>query len=181
LAPGEEGQAGLAASEPRFLIIGKVERPHGVRGEVRVSILTDLPERFTWLKRVFVGDRTLREYGVEAARLHGGTVLLKLTGIDDRNAAESLRSMLLQVPAEESIPLEEGEYFLYQLVGLEVVSETGEVIGELQEVIETGANYVFLVRGPLGEVLLPDTKEVVRQIDFEQRRMTVHLLPGLLA
>jgi 16S rRNA processing protein RimM len=86
----------------------------------------------------------------------------------------------LQVPKDEAIPLEEGEYYLYQLEGLAVYTDEGEHLGELVEVLETKANNVFIVHGSRGEVLLPDTEEVVLEIDFENGRMKVHLLPGLL-
>jgi 16S rRNA processing protein RimM len=168
------------STEPRFLLIGRVERPHGVRGEVRVTAETDQPERFTWLKTVYLGEDNPRPVAVESARLHQGLILLKLAGYDDRDAAESLRQQWLQVPAEEAIPLEEGEYFLYQLIGLQVYSDEGEHLGELTEVLDTRANYVYIVKGPRGEILLPDTEEVIQAIDLTSGRMIVHLLPGLL-
>jgi 16S rRNA processing protein RimM len=121
-----------------------------------------------------------REVAVEGARVHGSQVLLKLVGCDDRNAADSLRGEWLQVPEAEGIPLEEGEYYLYQLEGLAVYSEEGQHLGRLVEVLETKANNVFVINGPLGEVLLPDTPEIIKQIDFENGRMTVYLMPGLL-
>ncbi len=163
-----------------FLVIGQITKPHGVRGEVRVMPYTDLPERFTWLETVYVGEKNPRPVAVEAARLHKNMVLLKLAGFDDRNGAETLRGEWLQLPEEEAIPLEEGEYYLYQLVGLRVFTDTGEALGTLVELIETRANNVFLVRGPRGEVLLPDTAEVVQEIDFDNGRIVVHLIPGLL-
>ncbi len=168
------------SAEPHFLVIGEISKPHGVRGEVRVIPHTDLPERFTWLESVYVGRTNPRRIAVEGVRFHKELILLKLAGYDDRNAAELLRGEWLQVPEEEAIPLEEGEYFLYQLIGLDVVASTGEHLGTLVEVLETGANNVFIVRGPEREILLPDTDEVVLEIDFDQNRMTVFLLPGLL-
>lgn len=168
------------ATEPSFLTIGQVSKPHGVHGEVRVVLHTDVPERFTWLKEVYVGQNPARLVAVEGARLHQGIVLLKLAGYDGREAAETLRGAWLQVPEAEAIPLEEGEYFLYQLEGLHVIADTGESLGILLEVLETGANNVFRVEGPRGEVLLPDTREVILDIDFDNGRVLVHLLPGLL-
>jgi 16S rRNA processing protein RimM len=168
------------ATEPSFLTIGQVSKPHGVRGEVCVILHTDLPERFTWLKELYVGRESFTLIAVEAARLHQNMVLLKLAGYDDRTAAETLRGAWLKVPESEAIPLEEGEYFLFQLEGLEVMADTGEQIGRLVEVLETGANNVFRVVGPYGDVLLPDTREVILDIDFVHGRLTVHLLPGLL-
>ncbi len=167
------------AAEPRFLVIGQVGKPHGVRGEVRVQPYTEQPERFTWLKMVYLGDISPQPVVVESARLHQGMVLLKLAGYDDRTMAETLRGVWLQVPEEEALPLEEGEYYLYQLIDLRVYREDGHYLGLLVDVLETGANNVFVVEGEQGELLLPDTAEVVREIDFANGRMTVHLLPGL--
>jgi 16S rRNA processing protein RimM len=162
------------------LAIGRIVRSHGVGGEVRVVVYTDLPERFTWLTSVLVGEENPQAATVEKVRFHKEQVILKLAGYDSRDAAETLRGQLLQVPEGEAIPLEEGEYFLYQLLGLAVYSEEGEHLGEVAELLETRANTVFIVKGSRGEILLPDTPEVVREIDFERGRMTVHLLPGLL-
>lgn len=153
---------------------------HGVRGEVRVRPHTDLPERFTWLETVYVGEVDPRPLAVEGVRFHKDLVLLKLGGYDSREEAAALKGELLQVPMTEAIPLAEDEYFLYQLIGLAVVTDEGESLGELVEVLETGANNVFVVRGERGDILLPDTSEVIVDIDFENGRLTVHLLPGLL-
>jgi 16S rRNA processing protein RimM len=178
----QDGQRGLVpeTTEPRFLVIGRIVKPHGVQGEMRVEIMTDLPERFTWLEEVYVGEHSPRRVAVDSVRFHKNFVLVKLDGFDTREAAAELRSQLLQVPEDEGIPLEEGEYYLYQLVGLEVYSDEGEHLGELVEVMETKANNVFIVQGSRGEILLPDTEEVVLDIDFENGRMEVHLLPGLV-
>jgi 16S rRNA processing protein RimM len=168
------------AAEPRFLIIGRVLKAHGVHGELRVAVYTDLPERFTWLETIYLGETNPRPIPVEAVRFHQELALLKLAGVDDRDAAEELRGEWLQVPLSEAIPLEEGEYFLYQLLGLTVITDEGETLGELVELLETGANHVFLVRGVRGDLLLPDTPEVIQEIDFANGRMIVHLLLGLI-
>jgi 16S rRNA processing protein RimM len=147
---------------------------------VRVTPHTDQPERFTWLEVVYLGEAEPRPVVVESARLHGDVILLKLVDYDNRDAAESLRGQWLQVPEEEALPLAEGEYYLYQLEGLTVYSDSGQHLGELVAVLETGANNVFVVRGVSGEILLPDVTEVIREIDFAAGRMVVHLLPGLL-
>jgi 16S rRNA processing protein RimM len=167
------------SAEPSFLVIGQIQKPHGVRGEVRVVTHTDYPERFNRLETVYVGEDDPQPMEVESARFHGDLVLLKLAGYDSREEAAELRGEWLLVPESEAVPLEEGEYYLYQLEGLQVFTDDGEELGELMEVIETGANNVFVVRGDTGDLLLPDTDEVVVEIDFENGRMTVHLLPGL--
>lgn len=167
-------------TEPRFLLVGEVVKPHGVRGEVKVRVHTEEAERFGWLETVYVGERALQPMVVESARLHKGGVLLKLAGCDDRDAAERLRGAWLQIPETEALPLEDDEYYLYELQGLQVIDEAGERLGELVDVIETKANNVFVVHDDAGqELLLPDIPQVIREIDFENGRMTVHLLPGL--
>ncbi len=167
-------------TEPRFLVIGRIGKPHGVRGDIRVLPHTDLPERFTWLEEVYIGEKNPRAVLVEYVRFHKHWVLLKLKGFDDRQAVESLRGQLLLVKEDQAIPLEENEYFLFELIGLNVISEDGMALGELIQVIETGANNVFVVDGSKGEILIPDIPEVVRVIDFRNREIIVNLLPGLL-
>lgn len=169
------------ATEPSFLIvIGQISRPHGVHGELRVVPYTDLPERFSWLKTVYVGEKEPQLLQVESVRFHHDLILLKFVGYDDRDAAAVWRGALLQVPESEAIPLAEGEYFLFQLIGLDVVTDSGKPLGKLTQILETGANNVFCVNGEHGELLLPDIDEVILDIDFANGRMTVHPLPGLL-
>ncbi len=177
---GEQGRA----PEPRFLAIGQVVGAHGVRGELRVEILTYDPHRFGRLQQVFVGleGQDPVAWSVEGYRLHRGRALLKLATCDDRTTAETLRGVLLQVPLEEALPLEEGEYYEHQIVGLEVWSVAGEHLGEVIEILYTGANDVYLVRSACPgrrEILIPAIEEVVREIDLESGRLVVELLEGL--
>ena len=162
------------------MVIGRITRPHGVRGEVRVKVHTDLPERFGWLERVFVGDDPPVPMAVENTRMNKEWVILKLAGIDDRDAADGLREAWLQVPEAEGIPLEEGEVYVYQLIGLAVRESDGRELGRLEEIIETPANDVYVVRGPFGELLLPDIAEVILEIDVAAGVMQVALMPGML-
>jgi 16S rRNA processing protein RimM len=145
-----------------------------------VHPITELPERFTWLDSLYVGESNPVKVRIEAARIHNKFVLIKLAGFDDRDAADSLRGELLQIPEEEGLPLAEGEYYLYQLLGLSVFTEQGEQLGSVVDVIETNANNVFVLDGAAGEVLLPDIEEVILDIDFDNDRMLVRLMPGLL-
>jgi 16S rRNA processing protein RimM len=142
--------------------------------------LTDLPERFKWLKAVYVGEHNPRLVAVESVRFHQGAVLLKLAGHPTRDEAELLRGELLQVLEADAIPLEEGEYFLFQLLGLDVHTEGGEVIGRISDVLETGANNVFVIDGPEQQFLVPDIPDVIVAIDIEHNRMEIRPLPGLL-
>jgi 16S rRNA processing protein RimM len=156
-----------------------------VLGELRVEIITHYPERLAQHACFYLArpeaPEVARRYRVEGLRFHRNVLLLKLNGCDDRNAADELRGLLVQIPVEEAVPLEEGEYYLFQLVGVRVETESGEWLGHIVDVIETGANDVYVVHGPRGEVLLPAIDDVVRALDLESKHMVVHVLPGLLA
>lgn len=167
-------------AEPRFLVIGKIIKPHGVNGEVRVEIHTDTPQRYSWLDAVYVGQNKPQLRMIESVRYHKNWVLLKLAGINDRSDAEALRSKLVQIPEGEGLPLDEGEYYLYQIIGFKVVSDDGIDVGWVTEVLETNANNVFVVDGQFGEILLPDINDVVLSIDLQTRLITIHLMDGLL-
>ncbi len=180
----EGGSGGAHLPEPRFLAVGRVSRPHGVRGELRVVLLTDYPGRLGQHAYFYLASpdspEMVRRYPVEKLRRHKEVLLLKLGGCDDRTGAEELRGQLVQIPTEEAVPLEEGEYYDFQLIGVKVEAESGESLGQVVEVLKTGANDVYIVRGSWGEVLLPAVKDVVLKLDIEARQMVVHLLPGLL-
>jgi 16S rRNA processing protein RimM len=180
----ERGSGGRdRASEPRFLTVGQVVGAHGVGGELKVTIMSDDPQRFARLQRVFLGpdDENPVACRVESTRLHGGQVLIKLEGCDDRSAAQARRGTLLFVPLEEAIPLAEGEYYEHQIVGLEVWTTAGEFLGKVVDILYTRANEVYVVQDEdtRREVLLPAIEEVVQAIDLEAGRIVVTLIEGL--
>ena len=167
-----------------YLAIGRIIAPHGIRGEVKVEVLTDFPERFKPGTHVFLGagteDPEARPAKIAAARPHKGGFLVKLDIVPDRNAAELVRNRYLLIPAADAMPLGEHENYLHDLMGLEVETTDGQHLGELREVLFTNANDVYVVRGPAGEVLLPAIRDVVLQVDLSARRMVVALPEGLL-
>jgi len=164
---------------PSDLVVGRILAPWGYRGEVKVEILTDFPERFSRLREILVGDER-RPYRVQAARLHKGAILLKLGGIDTPEQADALRGEILYVPLSEAMPLGKGEYYHHQILGLTVWTVEGENLGRISEILETGSNDVYVVTGEGREVLVPALKSVIREVDLEHGRMTVALPPGLL-
>jgi 16S rRNA processing protein RimM len=172
-------------NRPQYLVIGEVLRPHGVQGELRVRLLTDYPERIGQLKVVYMGTSVdspnLKAYPVEGIRLHLDYGLLKIHGINTRNKADRLRNLLIMVDIENAVPLEEGEFYLFELIGLEVRTEDGESLGTITEVLETGANDVYVLDSPrYGEVLIPATDETILKTDIAGGVVIVRLPEGLL-
>jgi 16S rRNA processing protein RimM len=171
---------------PEYLILGYVLRPHGVRGELRVSAMTDYPERVAKLKQVYFSRNPenptdVKAYPVESARLHQNYILLKLKDIDDRDQADTFREYAVMVDMGNAVPLEKDEYYLYQLIGLTVKTADGMEIGKITDVFETGANDVYVVQNARhGEVLIPAHKETLVDIDVDAGVVIVNLPEGLL-
>jgi 16S rRNA processing protein RimM len=167
-----------------YLAIGRISGAHGIRGEVKVEVLTDFPERFKPGARAYLGvgtdDPEARLVRVVAARPHKGGLLVKLDIVPDRNAAELLRDQYLLIPETEAMPLGDHENYLHDLVGLQVETADGRHLGALKEILITKANDVYVVNGPGGEILLPALRDVVLRVDLPARRMVVALPEGLL-
>lgn len=161
--------------------IGQVVALFGVRGELKVRLLTDIPDRFQQLEAVNVGPDH-RRYRIEHVRPYKGEmIVLKLAGIDDANTAESLRRMELCIPLSELAKLPPDSYYQHDVLGLQVYTLAGRELGPLVEIIETGSNDVYAIKGQDGkQVLIPAIKSVVKQIDLIRRTMYIDPLPGLL-
>ena len=177
--PDTRGSGSHRTPEPRYLAIARVVKPFGVRGELKLKVLTGFPEKLERLLRVYVGKEAT-PHQVMRFHWHGDELLLQLADVRDPDAAEELRGQLVQIAHEDATPLEPGQYYEHQIIGLSVVTTNGEPLGQVVKVLSTGANDVYVVHGPRGEVLLPARVEVVRAIDLDAGTMTVTLLPGLL-
>lgn len=182
-AEGSEEQG--RPSEPRFLTIGWVVGVHGLQGELTVQILSDDPHRFGVLQEVYIGLEEEEPVAVPLLgfRLHKGRALLRLSNVEDRTSAERLRGYLIQVPIEEALPLEEGEFYEHQIIGLGVWTVEGERLGEVTEILYTGANEVYVVGGAgprMRDLLIPAIAGVVHEIDLAGGRMIVELPEGLV-
>jgi 16S rRNA processing protein RimM len=166
--------------EPVFLVVGRLRRSHGLHGEMLLTVITDFPERLASGDTLFLGDA--RQLVVtKSVRHHHDGLLLAFDGFDTPEAVAGFRNQFLYVLAGDRPPLPEGDYYHHDLIGLQVMTDTGIELGRLASILETGANDVFLVRSASGkELLLPAIPSVLQQIDLPARRITVHLLPGLI-
>lgn len=164
-----------SAAKPPRVVIGKAGAPHGLWGEVRIFPLTDFPERFRDMTEVYVGEERLSILGV---RYQNDTILLRFADHESRELAATLTGRLLSVERSEAVPLSEGEYYTFDIIGLQVEDEAGHVLGEVTEVLQTGSNdvYVTKVPGEGKDLLIPALKSVVRRISIAEGKMVVRLM-----
>jgi 16S rRNA processing protein RimM len=175
-----QGSGSSKEGEPVFLVVGKLHRPHGVRGEIRMSVWTDFPERLQRDVVVYVGSEH-QPLSLQTVRPHQQGLLVSFYGYDTREQVVEFRNQLVHVRADDRPPLPEGEFYLHELLGLRVVQDDNNVVlGVIAEILETGANDVFVIhREHLPDLLLPDIDEVVVKIDPQEREMRVRLIPGI--
>ena len=176
-----------------LLQVGIITNTHGLRGEVKVFPMTDDVNRFKKLKKVFldIGEE-YKELEILQVKFFKKMVILKFKGIDNINDIEKYRGKGLFVTREQAVKCEKDEYFIADLIGIEVRTEEGELLGEMKDVLLTGANDVYLVEiakdspyvdrvpGKKRELLLPAVHECIRRVDMEERVMHIHLMPGLV-
>lgn len=165
-----------------FLKVGVITTTHGVRGEVKVYPTTDEPERFLELDHVLLDTgKEFRDLEIKNVRFFKNLVILKFKGIDNINDIEKYKGHDLWIPREEGQELDEDEYYIADLLGLRVMLDDGTEFGTLKNVMETGANDVYIINtNAHGEVLVPAIRECIQDIDLEKNTMTIHLMKGLI-
>ncbi|NLW90100.1 MAG: 16S rRNA processing protein RimM [Syntrophomonadaceae bacterium] len=176
------GKAAQLSGNDDLISIGRIVGTFSFDGTLKVYPLTDFPERFKKMKKIRVerGGK-VEEFAVEEARPHKELYLLKLKGVDSMEKAAEYKHAPIVIGQDELMPLPEGEYYHFQLEGLQVIDEERGVLGVLTEVLATGANDVYVVQSSrYGEVLIPVIKDVISGIDLEAGEMKVRLLPGLV-
>lgn len=168
----------------KYMEIGTIVNTHGIKGEMKVIPSTDDIKRFELLKTVFVQTREgLTEFPILSVRYMKNFVLLQLENINDMTEAEKLKTCLLKIPKELALPLEENEFYVGDLYNMQVVSDQGERLGEIVEVLFTGSNDVYIVKDKtnpdIKDLLIPAIKDCILNVDIDENTMTVHLLEGL--
>ncbi|MGI6357548.1 MAG: ribosome maturation factor RimM [Bacillota bacterium] len=166
-----------------FVTIGRIKGTRGLQGEVKVSPESDHPDRLDTLPRmtVFIQKGNMRQpYQVVKAAWQQADWLLKLSGVDTREQAAALVGGELQISKHQVLPLPEGSYYIFELIGLDVYTVSGERLGAVVDVLQPGANDVYVVQSPeQQELLVPAIKQVVKSINLNERRMVIEPLPGL--
>ncbi len=158
-----------------YVRIGIVAKPQGIKGEIKVNSLSDNLERFLDLSHVFIEEKgKYQQYNVKGTRLGDGCAFLFLERIYTRDEAEVLRNKYVCVERENAIKLPEGRYFIFDIEGCTVITEKGNVLGKVTEVMQPGANDVYVVSDGKNEVLIPAVKSFILNIDIENKTITVN-------
>ncbi len=161
--------------------IGKIVAPFGVRGELKAFSLSDVPNRFAQLKALYISPDYTRAV-IEAVRPYKGDMyLLKLRGVDDATTAETLRSRDLCIPLDQLAQLPDDSYYQHDILGMRVLLLSEQELGPIVDIIETGSNDVYVIKGADGrQILIPAIKEVIKQVDLIRRVMYIEPMGGLL-
>lgn len=164
-----------------LLKVGVITSTHGIRGEVKVFPTTDDAKRFKKLKNVILDNGKEKiDMEIASVRFFKNMVILKFKGIDDINDVEKYKKAELYVTRENAVPLKKDEYFIADLIGVEVTSDEGEALGVIDDVLQTGANDVYVIKkAGCQDLLVPAIKACIKEVDIENQKMIVHLLAGL--
>jgi len=175
----KKNTSGSPDGEPVYLTVGFLRRSHGLQGEIIMDLHTDFPERMKRGRKLFIGEEYL-SMALTSVRSHGSGLLVKFKGIETPEEAGRYRNQWVFIKAQDAPPLPEGQIYQHELFGFKVVDENNDLLGELVEILETGANNVYVVRAESGkEILLPAISSVILDLDVDRRLMRVHLLDGL--
>ena len=172
-----KGDSVQRTSDVDPLIVGYVRGPKGKKGEIKIEVQTDFPDRFELGRIIYIDGRPLT---IERSQPHKNALILKLVSVDTIDSARQLQGKAIEIPLADAHVLPEGEYYRFQLLGLDVISMTGEAVGRIIDVLPTASNDVYVARGPLGEILIPATEDVIKSIDLSMRQMRIEIIDGLL-
>ncbi|MNS91902.1 Ribosome maturation factor RimM [compost metagenome] len=165
-----------------FLEVGQIVNTFGIKGFVKIVPFTNYIERFDELEKVYIKQKSEKvEYIIEEVKYQKNMVMVKFKGIERIEEAELLKNSIVLIDRENAVELEEGEYFIVDLIGLEVYTDENVLLGNLEDIYNTGSNDIYVVRNELGkQLLLPALKEVIKDIDLDNKKMIVHLIEGLI-
>ena len=168
----------MKSSEPEFITIGQILAPWGIKGKLKVKVVTDFPQRFAPSSTVYINQRPMT---IDSAEEYKGDVIIKLKAIDSIDVARKLQGQLIEIHHNQAYPLPEGQYYHFQLIGLEVWTAQGVLLGNITEILTAESNDNYVVKGEKGEILIPAIEDVVKSIDLNEGRMVIEAIQGLLS
>ena len=165
-----------------YFEIGQIVNTFGIKGMVKVKPFTENVEQFEELEKIYIKNKKgKKEYKIQEVKYHKQMVLIKFEGIENPEDADLLRGSYLVINRKDAKPLEEGTYYIVDLLGLEVYTDEGILLGKVDDIFNTGSNDIYVVKDELGkQVLLPGIEDVIKEVDIENCKITVHIIPGLM-
>ena len=168
----------MKSSEPEFITIGRILSPWGIKGKLKVEVVTDFPQRFNPWSKVYVNRQPMT---IASTNWHKGKAIIKLNTIDSIEDAQRLQGRFIEIPYSQVYPLPEGQYYHFQLIGLEVWTTQGERLGTITEILTAESNDNYVVHGAKGEILIPAIEDIVKSIDLNQGHVIIEAINGLLS
>ena len=165
----------------KYFEVGQIVNTFGIKGFLKVKPFTDEITRFEELKTVYICKKDeMKQVEIEEVKYHKEMVLLKVKGIEDKTQAEMVKGLFLKIDRKDAKKLPKDTYFIADLIGLEVYTDEGELLGKVEDIFNAGASDIYVVKNELGkQILLPSIKEVLKEIDLEKEKIIVHLIKGL--
>ncbi len=162
--------------------IGRIVKPQGIKGEVKIEIITSFPEHFLDFDELFIDiNSKLQAYSIESVRLSDRFVYIKFDGVNDRDEAEFLRNKDLLIPVDKLMQLEKDEFYIHDLIGMNVFNEKGTLLGEIVDVVSHKSNDIYVMKNLKNEeILIPAVKDIIQDIDKSARKIVIHAIDGLL-
>jgi len=161
-----------------FITVGQILAPWGFKGKLKVEVVTDFPQRFAPSSKVYINRQPMT---IDSCQWHKGKAIIKLNTIDSIEQAQRLRRQPVEIPESQVYPLPEGQYYHFQIIGLEVWTSQGELLGTITEILSAESNDNYLVRGAKGEILIPAIEDVVKSIDLDKGQVVIEPVEGLLS
>ncbi len=168
----------MEPTEPEFITIGRILAPWGTKGKLKVEVITDSPQHFTPCSKIYINRQLMT---IDNTQWHKGKAIIKLDTIDSFEYAQRLRGQPIEVHHSQVYPLPEGQYYHFQLIGLEVWTTQGELLGNISQILTAESNDNYVVHGAKGEILIPAIEDVVKTIDLNKRRVVIEAIEGLLS
>ncbi len=168
----------MKSSEPEFITVGRILSPWGIKGEIRVEVVTEFPERFALSSNLYVNRQPVT---INRCSWHKGKAIIKLHTINSAEDAQRLRGQFIEIHHSQLKPLPEGQYYHFQLIGLEIWTIQGELLGNITEILTSKSNDTYIVHGDKGEILIPAIEDVIKSINLDAGRVIIEPIEGLFS
>ena len=168
----------MNSAELEFITIGKILAPWGIRGKLKVEVVTDFPQRFALYSQIYIKRQPMT---IDSTEWHKRKAIIKLNSVDSIEQAQRLKGQPVEIHHSQLKSLPEGQYYHFQLIGLEVWTTQGELLGNITEILAAASNDNYVISSAKGEILIPAVEDVIKSIDLDKRRLVIEAIDGLLS